>query len=101
MRVISERNVVRPEDWIATVLCEAKDQHDPAGCGTQLEVTAKDLKLLYWKGSHFNHYYTAVKCPQCGKYNREKNVPDPIYKKMTSTERKRSKAIFDGFSDRE
>jgi len=97
MKVIKSGKVEKPENWKAKVTCKKKDELDSTGCGAVLTVTAKDLVMMYWHGTHSCHYYTAVKCPQCGKYNRAK-IPDSVWKEFnTATNRK--KAIFDGFDE--
>ena len=80
------------------VRCEKFDNYDTSGCGAILEVKESDLVLRYWQGSHFNHYYAAVKCPCCGKYTKIK-VPSTVFERIDTAEN-RKKAVFDGFSDR-
>jgi phage FluMu protein Com len=87
--------------WKATVRCAKRDKQDRKGCGTVVQVTQKDLIMLFWRGSHYPHYYLGVQCPTCGKYNVTKDkddVPEWIWKKF-NTARGKKKAIFDGFSD--
>lgn len=102
MKVVKSGMVPKPlilSAWKASITCEKKDTPDSKGCGAILEVEAKDLIMMYWKGSHFDHHYAAVKCPCCDKYNRVKEFPDALWQKFSTAER-RAKAIFDGFSDR-
>lgn len=99
MEVVKDGKVGNPENWKTVVSCSKKDAYDSVGCGAELEVRPNDLILMYFKGSHSNHYYTAVKCPQCGKYDRVRDVPKPIWEKI-HTNANKAKAIFDGFSDR-
>jgi hypothetical protein len=98
MEVLKEGQVPAPELWCEEVVCGAKDKHDQEGCGAVLKVAVSDLILRYWKGSHFNHYYTAVQCPRCLKYNRV-HPPKAVWLPL-HTEENKAKASFDGFSDR-
>src|SRR3989338_6617129 len=102
MKVVKTGTVTKPpamSDWTASVTCEKKDKPDTNGCGAILEVKATDLIMMYWKGSHFDHHYAAVKCLCCNKYNKAKELPYALWEKFNTAER-RAKAIFDGFSDR-
>ena len=58
------------------------------GCGAILEVEEKDLVLRYWLGTHFQHFYAAVKCPACGKYTRV-TTPDNVWERMNTTKNRR------------
>jgi len=84
--------------WKARVTCKKQDKYDSKGCEAVLEITVGDLVMLYWKGTHFTHYYAAVKCPCCGKHNAVE-LSDTIWKRFNVYANRR-KAIFDGFSDR-
>lgn len=97
MKVVS-KGAVDSENWKASVICHKRDKPDREGCGAVLEVTKADLEMLFWRGSHFPHYYAAVKCPMCGKHNVPKNIPKPVWEKF-NTDKNRIKAVFDGFSD--
>lgn len=98
MKIVTDGQLGDPAKWTTTVKCGKKDPPDTKGCGAEMEITATDLILMYWEGTHFTHHYAAVRCPQCGKYNRVKDVPEPIYDKL-DTARNRRKAVFDGFSE--
>ena len=97
MRIIKKGNVQKPKNWKAEVTCGKKDELDGDGCGAVLSVAAKDLVMMYWHGTHSRHYYTAIKCPECEKYNRV-DPPDPVLKQFNTATRRR-KAIFDGFDE--
>ncbi len=99
MEVIKDGSIGPIENWSTEVTCEKQDKFDKKEhCGAILKVGMKDLILMYWEGTHFTHHYTGMKCPQCGKYNAVKHVPDSIWKKL-NTAKARSKAVFDGFSE--
>lgn len=105
MKVAKEGNVPDAKDWEIVTLCSKKDKYDTEGCGAKLEeIREQDLVLMYFKGSHVNHYYSAVRCPRCGKYNRvgntpETKLPQTIWERLDTDKNERA-AIFDGFSDR-
>lgn len=90
------------ETWSIDINCAKFDEHDEKGCGAKLKIVASDLKWRYWEGSHFNHYYLAVQCPECGKFTRvsTKLVPPTVFAKLDKAAKKHT-ATFDGFSDRE
>ena len=98
MKVIKDGKIGNPDNWQTKIVCEKKDRLDSEVCGAELEVTEKDLVMMYWHGTHFKHCYTAAKCPQCGKYNRVEEVPQPIWERFNTT-RRRELAIFDGFTE--
>ena len=98
MKVIKEGNV--PEIFEQEVTCEKyfNDSYDLDGCGAVLRIQEADLVLRYFFGTHFRHYYPAVKCPRCGKFTSVK-VPSPVFERI-NTEESYQKATFDGFDDR-
>lgn len=96
MEVVKEGSVPEVVDWNNEIVCEKKDKHDTDGCGAVLKITADDLCVMYWKGTHSHKYYTAMRCPRCRKFNRVLNVPANVLEKV-STPRARKYAIFDGF----
>lgn len=98
VEVVKNGKVGNPDAYKTEVKCEKKDKFDKDGCGAVLAVTAQDLIMMYWHGTHFRHNYTAVRCPQCGKYNRVRDVPPLVWEKF-NTVKNREKAIFDGFSE--
>lgn len=100
MKILKDGKMGNPEHWKTKVICHKKDKYDKDGCEAEMEVTATDLVLMYWHGTHWPHYYVAVKCPQCGKYTPpgKGNVPEPIFEKINTLENQ-NMAIFDGFSD--
>ena len=98
MEIVKEGSIPSPELWCEEVTCNAKDKHDKEGCGAVLKITATDLVLAYWEGTHFNHYYTAIKCTRCLKYNRV-SPPETVWGPLHMHDNKRN-AVFDGFSDR-
>lgn len=97
MEVIRDGNIGNPDDWKTEVTCEKKGGSDKDGCDAVLSITAKDLIMMYWEGTHFRHDYPAIRCPQCGKYNSVK-VPDLVWEKF-NTSKNRDESIFDGFSE--
>ena len=100
MQIVKDGEVGNPDKWKAEVTCEKKDKFDTNGCSAVLSIILKDMIMMYFEGTHFRHYYTAIKCPRCGKYNRVKDVPVPVLKKFGyDTARRRKSAIFDGFSE--
>ncbi|HEY4474914.1 MAG TPA: hypothetical protein VJC06_03265 [Candidatus Paceibacterota bacterium] len=98
MEVVKDGKVGNPEEWKTEVICRKKDKFDEDGCGAVLSVTAKDLVMMYWHGTHFRHNYTAIRCPQCGKHNRIRDVPKLVWEKFNNVEN-RNKSISDGFSE--
>ncbi len=98
MEILQEGTVPAPELWHEEVTCKADDKHDTEEkCGAVLKITAADLVLRYYKGSHFNHYYTAIRCPRCLKWSRV-FPPEVVWRPLHSDEN-RAKAMFDGFGD--
>lgn len=98
-RVKKEGKVPRnPRSWRTDITCEKKDQYDENGCGAIFEIREEDLKILYWHGTHFRHYYTATECPCCLKYNRVFSLPQNILRRV-DTKENRKNAIFDGLSE--
>ncbi|MEK7561172.1 MAG: hypothetical protein AAB539_04445 [Patescibacteria group bacterium] len=97
MEIVKDGAIGNPDDWKAEVVCGAKDGMDKDGCGAVMSITAGDLVIMYWHGTHFRHDYPAVRCPQCGKYSRVK-IPTLVWEKL-NTVKNRRKAIFDGFSE--
>lgn len=96
MEVLKQGSAPLPEAWSTTLTCSKADEHDQKdGCGAELKVGRDDLVLMYFRGSHFRHYYTAVLCPCCNKYNRV-HPPETVWKPLHTPENK-EKAIFDGF----
>lgn len=98
MEIIKEGLFHTPEPWSEEAMCNAKDKHDKSGCSAVLKIAAADLVLMYWKGSHYDHYYTGVQCPCCLKFNRV-NPPESVWRPL-HTKENQAKALFDGFSDR-
>ena len=84
--------------WRTKVVCRKRDQFDSEGCGAQLAVTEKDLVMMYYLGTHFQHFYAAVKCPLCGHYTAPRDIPGPVWSRL-DTAAKRAKAVFDGVTD--
>jgi hypothetical protein len=98
MEVLQDGKYGSPEAWAAVIACEKFDQHDVEGCGAELQIEASDLVLRFFEGTHFRHYYTAARCPQCDKYTRVKDVPGPILRQVKNPKAEAS-ASFDGFSE--
>lgn len=98
VEVIREGNV--PVVFEEEVTCARyfKDRNDSDGCGVVLRVREEDLVLRYYFGSHFKHYYAAVKCPRCGKYTRVP-ITKPVWERV-NTDENCKKSTFDGFDDR-
>lgn len=96
--MIKDGKIGYPANWKAEIACEKKDKFDKDGCGAVLRVTAKDLIMMYWKGTRVRRYYTSISCPQCGKHNRTGGVPHPVWKKFATNENIKN-AIFDEFSE--
>ncbi|HVY73060.1 MAG TPA: hypothetical protein VG984_03380 [Candidatus Paceibacterota bacterium] len=98
MEIVKEGSVPPPELWTTTLTCSKDDEHDKKqGCGTQLKAGPPDLVLMYFRGTHFHHYYTAVQCPRCMKYNRV--CPPEVVWRPVHTPENKANAIFDGFQD--
>lgn len=64
MRVLKEGSIPEAKDWKAITQCSKKDEFDQNGCGAELEIIEQDLILMYFEGSHFNHYFqrSGVRC---------------------------------------
>lgn len=98
MKVLKHGKIGDLAHWKTVVSCGKKDAYDEVGCGAELEIAKEDLVLMYWHGTHFPHYYGAVKCPQCGKYNKVKDIPDSTWGEVATPKNKKG-AKFDGFSE--
>jgi hypothetical protein len=87
------------ENWSLEVTCakDCRERGEGCGCGAVLEIGAADLCLMKWYGTHFAHYYAAVRCPECGSYLEVKDVPEPVWEVLLKD---KSKAVFDGVDDR-
>lgn len=101
MKVITQGGVPSAENWSAQIICKKEEPMKGAhgtrpggGCEAVLEVTKDDLVLMSSHGTHFLHHYSAVRCPNCGKYTAV-DIPDPMWEEL----RKTKKAIPDGFDD--
>lgn len=99
MELIKDGKFSNPEEWRATVACEKFDKFDTEGCGAEYSVEPSDLVLRYFYGTHFQNYYTAIRCQQCDKYTRVNDVPPPVLK-LVYTPENEAAATFDGFDDR-
>lgn len=98
MDVIKDGEIGNLEDWETEITCDKKNGgDDKEGCGAVLSVNAKDPIMMWWHGTHFKHWYAAVRCPQCGKYNQVK-LPDLLWEQFNTTKNKKN-ATFDGFKD--
>ncbi len=94
MERIKDGQYGQPDEWQANAICEKFDKYDQEGCGAEYSIDAADLVLRYFRGTHFEHYYTAIQCEQCEKYTRVRDVPPKILRGLN-----RATATFDGFSD--
>ncbi len=84
------------KEWKTNVRCGKDDKSDRSEpCGALFEVKADDLLHRYWLGTHSSHSYTAVRCPECGKINRVREVPEIVFRYALS----RKEAVWDGFED--
>jgi hypothetical protein len=95
MELIKDGTSIKPENWRTEVTCEKFDAYDKEGCGAEYRIDATDLVLRYFRGTHFQHYYTAIQCEQCEKYTRVHDVPPNVLRGLS-----RATATFDGFEDR-
>ena len=100
VKVVETGRIPLSKDWTTRVTCKqhSRSKKEGAGCGAVLEVGASDLMLMFWRGTHFAHYYAAVRCPCCGKYNFVHNAPKPIWEKLNTPENQQ-KAIPDGHDE--
>ena len=57
------------EAWETEITCKRRDEWDKDGdgCGAVIKITAGDLRLMYYMGTHFRHYYAGTECPECKK----------------------------------
>jgi len=85
------------KNWKGYVSCQKYHDHEKRGCGAVMEVEEGDLILMYWEDGSSEHFYPAVRCPLCGKYNAAKGVPKSILERMVDS-LKKGKAVFDGYS---
>lgn len=53
-----------PNAWKKAV-CHKRDKYDSDGCKAELSLEYNDLIVLFWKGSHFPHFYSGYICPAC------------------------------------
>ena len=86
------------KDWRQNIACVKFDKYDTEGCGAEYSIETDDLVLRYFKGTHFRHYYTAIRCLECNKYTRVHDIPSPILSRVLTPANK-AKATFDGFED--
>lgn len=96
MKVLIVRGKESPKSWKGYVACEKRNNHDKQGCGAVLEIEEGDLNLMYWEDNSSQHYYVAVRCPECGKPNEVKDVPRTILERMVEM-LKHGKTLFDGY----
>jgi len=97
MRVLRAAGTDLGKNWNGYVSCDRKNEHDKAGCGAVLEVDEADLNLLYWEDAESQHYYLAVRCPECGKYNAVRGVPRSVHERILDS-LNHGKSIFDGYT---
>ena len=93
MRVLLARE--GEKNWKGFVSCGKHHDHEGQGCGAVMEVEEEDLTLMYWEDGSSEHFYPAVRCPLCGKYNEAKDVPKSVFERMIDS-LKKGKAVFDG-----
>jgi len=97
MRVVMVGGVESRKNWKGYVTCAKQNEHDHDGCGAVLEVEETDLSLMYWEDKSFQHFYVAIKCPECRKANEVKNVPETILGRLIDS-MEHGKTLFDGYS---
>ena len=85
------------KNWKGYVSCGKHHDHEKHGCGAVMEVEEEDLILMYWEDGSSEHFYPAVRCPLCGKYNEAKGVPESVCERMVDS-LKKGKTVFDGHS---
>ncbi len=95
VRITREGTV--PIEFKATTVCKGLKKGN-RGCGAQMEFVERDLKLVWWHGTHFKHYYAAVKCPACGVFTATKEIPQIVWERI-NTEKNKREATFDGHND--
>jgi hypothetical protein len=98
MKVLVVGGTEARRNWKGYVTCDKKNAHDKPGCGAVLEVEEPDLNLMYWEDGTSQHYYIAVRCPECGKYNEARQVPKPIFERLVDAMH-HGKAVFDGYGE--
>ncbi len=98
MELLKHGKFGNSDEWKQNATCEKFDRYDTEGCGAEYSVEAGDLVLRYFKGTHFRHYYTAIRCLECNKHTRVHNVPPPILSQVLTPDNKKG-ATFDGFED--
>jgi hypothetical protein len=101
MEVVKVGDVPSAADWSAEVICKKEEPVKGAngtkpggGCEAVLKVAEGDLVLMSWYGTHCLHHYSAVRCPNCGKYTHV-DIPEPMWERLRMTKT----AIPDGFDD--
>ena len=97
MRVLMVGGVESRKNWKGYITCAKRTDHDRNGCGAVLEVEEVDLSLMYWEDRSTQHYYVAVRCPECGKANEVKNVPETILGRLIDS-MEHGRSLFDGYS---
>ncbi|MCX5735228.1 MAG: hypothetical protein NTW68_13005 [candidate division NC10 bacterium] len=97
MRLLKAGGTENLKNWKGYVTCDKKNEHDGKGCGTVMEIEERDLGLMYWEDASSQHYYVAVRCPECGKHNIVRNVPNSILVRMVDS-MNRGGSRFDGYS---
>jgi hypothetical protein len=95
MRVLLGRE--GEKNWKGYVSCGKHHDYEKQGCGAVMEVEEEDLILMYWEDGSSEHFYPAVRCPLCGKYNEAKDVTKSVFERMVDS-LKKGKALFDGYS---
>jgi len=98
MKVVKEGNTPSLRKWKVIVKCSGCGTDRGKGCGAELEVKFKDLVMMHWYGTHFPHYYIAVKCPMCFKFTSVETL-DSIWEKF-NTEKNRKNSVFSGVDGR-
>jgi hypothetical protein len=97
MKVLMVGGTEARKNWKGYLSCDKKSDRDKPGCGAVLEVEEGDLYLMYWEDGSSQHYYVAVRCPECGKYIEAKHVPKPMVERLVNG-MSHGRAIFDGYS---
>jgi len=81
MKVLMVGGTEARRNWKGYVRATRRMSNDTPGCGAVLEVEERPEPDVLEDGTS-QHYYVAVRCPECGKYNEPRHVPTPIFERL-------------------
>jgi len=86
MKVLKDGRLGKLKKWATQVTCPANESESARGCGAELKISVKDLRLACDPGPCGRRYYPAVVCPECGTLVEVTGVPRLIWAGLCTDE---------------